>query len=204
MRLARVAASTAAAVALVMGGAAPALAQDDLNCGDFATQAEAQAEFEAHDEDVYNLDGDADGIACEALPSGQDGGGGGTEDGAAQDDLNCEDFATQTEAQAEFESHDEDIYNLDADADGIACEALPAGDNGGGGGTGDGAADSDQTGGQAEDDEQVEKVPEGGVQTGGGSTAGLEHAGLLGLGTAMIVAAGGGLIASRKPRWHED
>jgi len=44
----------------------------DLNCGDFATQAEAQACLDrckglGHG-DVFLLDGDADGRACESLP----------------------------------------------------------------------------------------------------------------------------------------
>lgn len=38
----------------------------DYDCKDFKTQSEAQAFFEEH-EDVYNLDGDGDGKACENL-----------------------------------------------------------------------------------------------------------------------------------------
>lgn len=41
----------------------------DLNCSDFATQAEAQAEFDADPSDPNGLDRDSDGIACETLPS---------------------------------------------------------------------------------------------------------------------------------------
>ena len=41
----------------------------DYDCADFSTQQEAQAEFESHATDVYRLDGDNDGIACESLPS---------------------------------------------------------------------------------------------------------------------------------------
>lgn len=43
-------------------------------------------------------------------------------------DYNCEDFATQCEAQRFFEKHGgprEDPYRLDGDNDGIACEDLP-------------------------------------------------------------------------------
>ena len=44
----------------------------DLNCSDFATHAEAQACFEYCQQqgygDVFGLDGDDDGIACESLP----------------------------------------------------------------------------------------------------------------------------------------
>jgi hypothetical protein len=66
-------------LALVLS--APAIAQDDdLNCEDFATEAEAQATLDADPSDPNNLDGDDDGFACEdfGLPSG--GGGDGNED----------------------------------------------------------------------------------------------------------------------------
>jgi hypothetical protein len=52
-----------------------------------------------------------------------DGGGGG-----AFVDRNCDDFATQAEAQAFFLSEGgpaNDPHGLDADGDGIACESLP-------------------------------------------------------------------------------
>src|SRR4051812_2882259 len=45
----------------------------------------------------------------------------------AQDDQNCSDFATQQDAQAHFDQDKSDPDNLDADNDGIACEALPDG-----------------------------------------------------------------------------
>ena len=38
---------------------------NDVDCRDFATQAEAQAFFKAHPGDPYWLDFDQDGIACE-------------------------------------------------------------------------------------------------------------------------------------------
>lgn len=58
-------------------------AEFDLNCNDFSTQGEAQAKYNAcADEiasnnpgidvkklDIYGLDGDNDGIVCEALPA---------------------------------------------------------------------------------------------------------------------------------------
>lgn len=43
-------------------------------------------------------------------------------------------------------------------------------------------------------------MPTGGVATGTGSTAGLEDAGLLGLGGAMVAAGGVGLMAARRKR----
>lgn len=46
-------------------------AKDEYNCDDFTTQEEAQAKYEqcvADGRDVNRLDGDKDGVACEALP----------------------------------------------------------------------------------------------------------------------------------------
>ncbi len=57
------------AFALVFGFTASAGAQD-LDCDDFATQEEAQANLNANPSDPNNLDRDNDGIACENLPSG--------------------------------------------------------------------------------------------------------------------------------------
>jgi hypothetical protein len=60
----------------------------------------------------------------------------------AQGDLDCSDFDTQEEAQAELDKDSSDPNNLDADNDGIACENLPhrgggSGENTGGENTGD-------------------------------------------------------------------
>lgn len=41
----------------------------DYNCADFETQAEAQRVYDACDSDINRLDGDNDGIVCEALPA---------------------------------------------------------------------------------------------------------------------------------------
>lgn len=40
----------------------------DYNCSDFQTQNEAQSVYEQCDTDINRLDGDGDGIVCEALP----------------------------------------------------------------------------------------------------------------------------------------
>ena len=43
----------------------------DRDCSDFATRAEAQAFYEVAggpDRDLYRLDPDKDGVACESLP----------------------------------------------------------------------------------------------------------------------------------------
>ena len=61
-----------AAAISVMG--LPELAAADYDCGEFATQEEAQEHLSPGDPD--RLDADSDGIACEDLPSGGDGGGG--------------------------------------------------------------------------------------------------------------------------------
>ena len=46
----------------------------DRSCSDFATQAAAQAAFDADRACTKNLDADNDGIACEHLSSGSTGG----------------------------------------------------------------------------------------------------------------------------------
>jgi LPXTG-motif cell wall-anchored protein len=47
---------------------------EDLDCADFGTQIEAQAELDADTSDPHGLDADGDGVACESLPAGGDGG----------------------------------------------------------------------------------------------------------------------------------
>lgn len=49
--------------------------QQDYNCSDFKTQPEAQSVYDrcktlGKNMDVYHLDGDHDGMVCEALPKG--------------------------------------------------------------------------------------------------------------------------------------
>lgn len=45
---------------------------------------------------------------------------------------------------------------------------------------------------------QMSDMPEGGVETGGGSTSGLENGGLLALGSLTIGAAAAGLVLNRR------
>ena len=73
----------ALAMAAAMVFAPAAFGQADLDCDDFATQAQAQAELDADRSDPNNLDADDDGIACETagLPPG--GGGGADDDGTS-------------------------------------------------------------------------------------------------------------------------
>src|SRR5215212_5079155 len=106
-----------------------ASAQNDLNCDDFPFQEDAQAVLDRDPSDPNGLDRDNDGIACEELPR-RGGGGeppvGGTPADAG--DLDCADFATREEAQAELDSDPSDPNGLDADDDGIACEEFSGGE----------------------------------------------------------------------------
>jgi hypothetical protein len=90
-------------------------------------------------------------------------------------DLNCEDFASQAEAQAVYDANPSDPNNLDADDDGQACEEF-FGTEG-----------------------QVATPPVGGVATGDGSTADSD-AGVLPfvVGGIALAAAGGAAVAARR------
>lgn len=111
----------------------------------------------------------------------------------AQGDLNCDDFATQEEAQAEYERDPSDPHNLDGDNDGVACESLPREASGVDNSTG-----SDSTGGKNTGTEgQVEEVPEGAVDTGDGSTSGNDGIGYL-MGGLALATVGGVAVAARR------
>lgn len=93
-------------------------------------------------------------------------------------DLNCPDFQTQEDAQAEYDSNPGDPHGLDRDSDGVACETLPSA----------GGTDTDDS---DDSDGQVSGVPEGGVDTGAGSTEGPEALGMFAIGgVALLMAAG--------------
>ena len=62
------------------------------------------------------------------------------------DDLNCEDFSSQEDAQAELDADSSDPNNLDSDSDGEACEDFFT------------------------EVSHVRSTPSGGVETGGGGT----------------------------------
>lgn len=84
--------------------AAPAEAQEDLDCSDFATQGEAQAVYDADPTDPHGLDADDDGIACESLPSGSGGDGEDGNDGdsgGTEEDSSDSAQPTQSPAPAE-------------------------------------------------------------------------------------------------------
>ncbi len=178
-RSASLAVSTAAAtVTLFVGLSGTALAQD-LDCDDFATQQEAQAQLEQDRSDPNGLDGnDNDGLACESLPSGSGGGPAEppttpeTPEPSAPEterpvdaarsavDRDCADFATQQGAQAAFDADPSDPERLDSDGDGVACESF--------------FDDVDE-----QDDQQVAVHPVGGVDTGGRGDLGHSALGLL-------------------------
>ncbi len=125
---------------------------------------------------------------------------------AAQNQLNCADFSTQQQAQAQLNQDPSDPNRLDADHDGIACESLPSGATGSNGTQGSNGSSGAQTpsndtgssGGQSNANQgQVSSVPRGGVDTGDGSTGSNGMAFILG-GIALTVAGGGVGVAARR------
>lgn len=91
------------------------------------------------------------------------------------DELNCDDFATQEEAQAVLDADPSDPHGLDGDGDGIACESLPSGG---------------QAGGSGNDDDDKDSLPVTGVSTP-----------LIAGGAVALLAAGGVLwFAARRRR----
>jgi excalibur calcium-binding domain-containing protein len=151
--------------AFVVAPAPMALAAQDKDCADFATQAEAQAVLDADRSDPHQLDGDNDGVACESVfgEPGQP-----PTDPAPFEDKDCRDFATQEEAQAVLDADASDPHQLDGDHDGIACETV-FGDSGG---------------------DQVEEKPSGGVDTGGLSENPAEDSG-----SGLLIVLGGLALA---------
>lgn len=151
--------ATVVAIAGAYGVASVAAADvatsQDLNCSDFASQAEAQAELDKDKNDPHGLDGDGDGMACEDTDSDDGGSGdGGSDDGGGDPgntpkDLDCKDFASQAEAQQELANDPSDPHNLDADDDGQACEAFDYGGD-------DDSDDDDGDGGTAPTPDPVE------------------------------------------------
>lgn len=102
-----------------------AFAQDDLNCDDFGSQAEAQQNLRNNPSDPNGIDAENDGVACETFdypdgtPRDETPVTGAQQPGG---DLDCEDFASQAGAQAVYNQDPSDPIGLDADNDGEACE----------------------------------------------------------------------------------
>lgn len=113
---------------------------NDLDCADFGSQADAQAELRSDPSDPNGLDGnDDDGIACESLPAPTDevpvqgaigqGGSGMNEptNNGVQNNVACAELGdtgeqAQQQAQAILNQDPSDPNGLDADGDGIPCE----------------------------------------------------------------------------------
>jgi MYXO-CTERM domain-containing protein len=119
----------------------------------------------------------------------------------AQPDRDCADFASQAEAQEALDGSVGDPERLDANDDGVACESFFR----------EAAATSAAptttaaprtSAPEAEDDEeeegQVTVLPQGGVDTGDGSTDQPAPA------TALIALAGMGLLAAGVRRARQD
>lgn len=185
-RAALVAATTSVVAAtFFVGFSGTALAAEDLDCGNFATQEQAQAVLDSDRSDPNGLDGDNDGIACESLPHGSASEQPTsaptpaptptstpplptpmptTTEQPVPADRDCPDFSSRAEAQAVLDADPSDPERLDADHDGVACEALS------------GPVDSDQ---------QVDIHPVGGVATGTPGPAPSSGNGV----TALIIGA---------------
>jgi Excalibur calcium-binding domain len=154
----------------------------DLNCGDFATQAEAQAVLVADPSDPNNLDGNDDGQACEDhtyAPASST-----SDQTASATDRDCPDFASQADAQAAFAAVPGDPERLDADNDGQACEDYTYAAA---------SATNASTGGS-----QVSTRPVGAVAAGDGSASEGGSALPYVLGGAALAAAGGAAVAARR------
>ncbi|HEX2300516.1 MAG TPA: excalibur calcium-binding domain-containing protein [Pseudonocardiaceae bacterium] len=194
-----------AAAALLVGISGTALAAQNLNCDDFTYQEDAQAVYDANPSDPHGLDGDDnDGLACESLPRRPVQQPPATTEPpvpsppattespapaptaiteppapapvpATPGDRDCADFASQPEAQAVLDADSADRERLDADNDGLACEALFGGN--------DPAAPQQQT-----SDQQVEIYPLGGVDTGDPTMASRPGSGVLGGLAAGLIA----------------
>ncbi|MBK1784408.1 excalibur calcium-binding domain-containing protein [Prauserella sp. ASG 168] len=107
------------------------------------------------------------GMACVGVASAE----------GAQNDLNCDDFSSQAEAQAALDRDPSDPNNLDGDGDGIACENGSTGPP------------------------QVPVQPRGGVDTGGtgGDTGtGSELVVLGGIGGLVLIGAGAAVTVRRR------
>ena len=119
----------------------PASGGTDLDCSDFATQEEAQAELDADPSDPNGLDADGNLVACESLPSGApapqpepapqptpepapepvpEPAPSGTAPSPPPPDVNCSDFPALGNPQDWLLPGDP--HGLDRDGDGDACE----------------------------------------------------------------------------------
>ena len=119
----------------------------------------------------------------------------------AQPDRDCADFASQAEAQEALDGSVGDPERLDANDDGVACESFfreAAATSAAPTTTAAPRTSAPDAEDDDEDEGQVKVMPQGGVDTGDGSTDQPAPA------TAMIALAGMGLLAVgvRRPRRH--
>ncbi len=108
-------------------------AQDtDIDCTAFATFEEANAYYAENPDAVSAIDDDGDGEACEVYFGLEERDSAESRPAAADDargpgdNLDCEDFEFQEDAQAELDADPDDPNNLDPNEDGIACGLLPS------------------------------------------------------------------------------
>jgi len=123
-------------VLLSYGGIRETAAQDVTDCTAFTNFEEANAYLAANPGAASAIDDDGDGTACEVYfglehrdqPQRSAEPAAGAVLQLAQkekDDLDCEDFQTQEEAQAVLLADPADPNNLDPNGDGVACALLP-------------------------------------------------------------------------------
>jgi hypothetical protein len=109
----------------------------DLDCTSFASFEEANTYYAENPEVETALDDDGDGTACEVYFGLERRAGRPNarqerdsvalaQEADTGDDLDCEDFQTQEEAQAVLDADPADPNNLDPNGDGIACALLPS------------------------------------------------------------------------------
>lgn len=107
----------------------------------------------------------------------------------ADADKDCADFASQAEAQAEFDADPSDPNGLDRDNDQKACETY-------GYAATAASSSTDSTGGDTET-AQVADKPVGGVEAGDGPVSG-SSTGSLPLVAGVVLAGGVGAVAARR------
>ena len=90
---------------------------DPASCGHYETQADAQADLDAHPEFAASLDSNGDGVACDEFQTGGP---------VVVDPASCGHFEFREDAQIALEQNPELALSLDGDGNGIACETLPS------------------------------------------------------------------------------
>lgn len=113
---------------------------------------------------------------------------------ASAADLNCDNFASQAEAQANLDADRGDPNGLDRDKNGVACQTTVYA------GVGTSAADISDSDDDDSDDSgtQVSNRPTGGVAAGDGSSSDQASTLPYVLGGLAFTAAGGAAVVSRR------